>query len=176
VPASLRQRFRVRVPLEMSEYEFWLYERDRTRLWALTGKELARHAEPGDSLVSGAVGAIGYHSRVFVYDRFGLVNREVARRAVSDAEMRDPWQPPGHLKGVPPEYFLPARPTFLDAQILARPLDAEVPGYRTLFHLIPRERGSGKLRILRLVQRSDLPARGGLEREEFQRLSQDTEG
>jgi hypothetical protein len=155
VPSDVRFRFRIRHKM-VSEYAFWKLEKERTQRWALTGRELALHAEPGDSLVIGSIGAIGYHSRLFIYDSFGLVNREVARRSVSDAEVRNPWRPPGHHKGVPREFFLPKRPTFLDAVLIKAPVpDAPVPGYRTVFYPIPPERASGPERLLRVLRRVD---------------------
>ena len=74
------------------------------------GRALREHAAPGDSIVYGAVGAIGYFSRLRVFDRNGLVTREVALRPAPD-ELRSP----GHDKNVPPEFFLREghRPTWL---------------------------------------------------------------
>ena len=48
--------------------------------FALRGRALGASFRPGDSVVSGAVGAIGYYGDVVVLDVFGLVDREVAQR------------------------------------------------------------------------------------------------
>ena len=68
---------------------------------------LATIEAPGDSIVLGAIGAIACHSDLFVYDRYGLVTREVAMREVSGGRNRSP----GHDKHVPITYFLDDEPT-----------------------------------------------------------------
>jgi hypothetical protein len=154
VPASLRYAFRIRAPIGLSEYGFWEYERDRTQVWVLMGKELARRARPGDSIAQGPIGAVGYFSRLHIYDMFGLVNREVAMRPVTDAEVRNPWRPPGHHKGVPKEFFLPQQPTWLEASfMLLKVLEPEIPGYHTIFHVMPPSKTLGRARVLRLIER-----------------------
>lgn len=154
VPGSLRYAFRIRAPVGMSEYTFWKHERDRTRTWVVLGKELARRAKPGDSIVQGPIGAVGYFSRLHVYDMFGLVNREVAMRPITDAEVRDPWRPPGHHKGVPKEFFLPQQPTWLEASFMvAKVLEPEIPGYHTVFQVMPPSKILGRARVLRLIER-----------------------
>ena len=93
-----------------SEVQQWRNMSDRAGYWAEVGRALARHAPPNASLVYGAVGAIGYHSNLFIHDRNGLVTREVAMRPPHQ-ELRSP----GHDKVVPAEFFLRLDPTFLDA-------------------------------------------------------------
>lgn len=154
VPGALRYAFRIRAPIGMSEYQFWQHERDRTKVWVILGHELARRAKPGDSLAQGPIGAVGYFSRLHIYDMFGLVNREVALRPVTDAEVRDPWRPPGHHKGVPKEFFLPQKPTWLQASFMwAKVLEPEIPGYRTIFQVMPPHELLEQTRILRLIER-----------------------
>ncbi len=156
VPDSIRYRFRIRAPIAMSEYQFWALERDRTQCWAVLGHTLAQLADPDASLVMGPIGAVGYYSRLKIYDSFGLVNREVARREVSDAEVRNPWRPPGHHKGVSKEFFLPERPTYLAADLVKQPIVSdEIPGYRTVFLTLPAVKVLGATRVLRLLERID---------------------
>ncbi|MEM1453004.1 MAG: hypothetical protein AAGI22_28135 [Planctomycetota bacterium] len=119
VPESARQAFHFRhnqtlsgVAPSTSEVEQWRNMRGRAEVWAETGRALARHAPPEASVVFGAVGAIGYFSNLFVYDRNGLVTREVALR-----EPHATLRSPGHDKVVPPEYFLRYDPTYLDVGI-----------------------------------------------------------
>ena len=72
------------------------------------GELLRKHTRPGDSLVAGAVGAQAYFSDVFIYDRLGLVTREVATRDVQQTE-----RAAGHDKGVSAAYFLKDKPTIM---------------------------------------------------------------
>ena len=156
VPGSLRYALRIRAPIGVSEYEFWKQERDRTQTWVMMGKLLAERANPGDSLARGPIGAVGYFSRLHIYDMFGLVNREVALRPLTDAEVRDPWRPPGHHKGVPKEFFLPQRPTWLDASFMVTKVSApEIPGYHLVFELMPPSPLLGRARVLRLIERDE---------------------
>jgi hypothetical protein len=156
VPASLRYAWRIRPPIAMSEYRFWQIERDRTRSWVVLGKELARRARPGDALAQGPIGAVGYFSRLHIHDMFGLVDREVALRPVSDAELRDPWRPPGHHKVVPREFFLPRQPRWLEVSFVTnRRTPPEIPGYRTTFEELPPLEALGNNRLLRVIERVD---------------------
>jgi hypothetical protein len=51
------------------------------------------------------------------------------------------------------EFFLPHRPTYLEAVLIGQRLPApQIPGYRTSFH--PVELGGSK-RVLRLIERVD---------------------
>lgn len=119
VPESSRLAFHFRhnqtlmgVKPSASEAEQWRNMADRAGYWAEVGSALARYSPPGSSLVYGAVGAIGYHSNLFIHDRNGLVTREVAMRPPHQ-ELRSP----GHDKVVPAAFFLRRAPTFLDAGI-----------------------------------------------------------
>ena len=121
VPEATRLRFHFRhnqtlmgVKPSASEVEQWRNMSDRAGYWAEVGRALAQHAPPRSSLVYGAVGAIGFHSNLFIHDRNGLVTREVAMRPPHQ-ELRSP----GHDKAVPPEFFLRYSPTFLDAGLCA---------------------------------------------------------
>jgi arabinofuranosyltransferase len=93
----------------------WL--RMRVFVWRKVGLALKRHSYEGDSIVVGAVGALGYYSELHVYDRLGLVNREVvewARRQGPSMMLRSP----GHDFKVSRSFFLDARPTFLDFVVI----------------------------------------------------------
>ena len=138
VPESARLAFHFRhnqtlmgVEPSASELQQWRNMSDRAAYWAAVGRSLARHAPPGSSLVYGAVGAIGYHSGLFIHDRNGLVTREVAMRP-PHAQLRSP----GHDKVVPAEFFLRYDPTFLDAGLCAA--DA----------FPPRAKGGARLEVL----------------------------
>jgi len=96
-----------------SEYQQWARMKAQAQEWRDLGRVVAHMTEPGDSIVFSAVGAIGYFSRLFVFDRNGLVTREVA--------LREPLAvptSPGHDKTVGPTFFLKDDPTILEAHFL----------------------------------------------------------
>ena len=65
-------------------------------------------------MVAGAIGNVGYYSDLTVFDRVGLVDREVASLPIDLAQLHSP----GHDRLVDPVFFLDRHPTFLDAQLL----------------------------------------------------------
>jgi len=77
------------------------------------GELLREHARPGDSLVAGAVGAQAYFSDLFIYDRLGLVTREVATR-----DVRQTVRAAGHDKGVSAAFFLKDEPTIMHIDLV----------------------------------------------------------
>jgi hypothetical protein len=114
VPRGVRRAldFRWNLPGYATEVERWRGMRGNTARWTLLGKALALHTRPGESLVFDGIGAVGYHSGLFIHDQYGLVDREVARR--------DPGAGPrsaGHDKFVEPEFFLGREPTYLGAYL-----------------------------------------------------------
>lgn len=120
VPQTVREQFRFRHNVESykTELDQWHAQSANTREWGIRGKALRAYvdglnwAEGEPSYVAGAVGAVGYYSDLFIFDKHGLVTPEVARRATSRDE---PLRSPGHDKYVPTEYFLKDRPTILEA-------------------------------------------------------------
>ena len=105
--------FRWNKPVAVTEYGQWHFQRDQARNWALLGRALARHTRPGESIIRGPVGAVGYFTELEVLDLNGLVTREVALRAVEPQRVS-----PGHDKHVEPTYFFPRRPTYLGADLV----------------------------------------------------------
>ncbi len=71
---------------------------------------LKRISLPGDSLVFGGIGSMGYYSDLFIYDQYGLVTREVALRPQNDDE---PLSTPGHDLRVESNFFIKQRPTYI---------------------------------------------------------------
>lgn len=114
VPASVREalHFRWNDPRVQTECEMWRSMRDRAQQWEMTGRALALHTRPGESIVLSNIGAISYFTELHVYDLFGLVSPEVARREAPLARAS-----PGHDKGVSPEFFLDRKPDYLGAWI-----------------------------------------------------------
>lgn len=115
VPRDLLGNFRFRYNTKAfrTETEQWQFMKKNSERWAALGKALATVTQPDESLVAGAVGAIGYYSNLVILDRFGLVAREVALAPVTRRR-----RSPGHDKAVPPAFFLPKNPTYLDARLV----------------------------------------------------------
>ena len=115
-PQDLLQRyhFRWNSPEARSEYEQWAMQRYQADVWATIGRGLGRSTSPGESMIRGPVGAVGYFSELFLYDLNGLVTPEVARRDVPLTR-----RSPGHDKHVSFDYFFPRRPTYLAAVLVA---------------------------------------------------------
>jgi hypothetical protein len=115
VPHSIRERFhfRWRVDNHTSEYQRWVSQEKNGRLWAVLGRVLKEHTQPGESLVYGRIGAVGYFSDLIIYDRKGLVNREVAMQVPADDH-----QSPGHDKRAPLAFFFSDDgPTYMFAKL-----------------------------------------------------------
>ncbi|HMV67353.1 MAG TPA: hypothetical protein PKA64_10915, partial [Myxococcota bacterium] len=115
VPVETLRAFRVRYNTRAfrTEYEQWTYMRGNARAWVALGEALHQLEEPGDSIVLGAIGAVGYHTELTVYDRFGLVSPEVLDAPEEDGKRRSP----GHERAVPISFFLPHEPTVLRAEL-----------------------------------------------------------
>lgn len=96
-----------------SELERWRTSVANLERFRWIGKGLAQVAGPGDSIAVGAIGAIGYDSGLVVYDRNGLVDREVAAQPASE-EARSA----GHDKRVPRAFFLDRNPTIFQALLV----------------------------------------------------------
>ncbi len=123
VPSSVREALDVRGSEEkfLSEHEKWDNMDDHTRTWLALGEALRTVSRPGDALVAGGIGAVGYASDLVVHDRFGLVDPEVAARPLPEGRLTES---PGHDKGVPASFFADRRPRFLHARFVAGRLAA----------------------------------------------------
>jgi hypothetical protein len=127
-PASLRRSLHFRKDREFqTEVARWQEMQQNAAAWDLWGRALAQHTDPGESIILGGIGVIGYRApKLLIYDTYGLVTPEVAASAEPLAEAS-----PGHDIRVQNDFFLkpeilrqlPTRPTYLGAQVgLARPL------------------------------------------------------
>jgi hypothetical protein len=108
IPETVRNRFGLRgnrLPHKL-EYSQWLFQKGKAEDWEIIGRTLKGCTNPSDTLVRGAIGAIGYYSGLYIYDRFGLVNREVASRNIHPH-----LASPGHDKWVELTYFMDKDPT-----------------------------------------------------------------
>lgn len=123
VPEPVRSAFHFRydAPRFRSELEQWAFMRHNARTWKAIGLALQQYARPGDTLVEGAIGNIGYYSGLFIYDRFGLVTPKVTRFQASEDETRSP----GHDRQVPAVFFLEDQPTFLHVDRVSGPQAAK---------------------------------------------------
>ena len=64
--------------------------KDRAERWSVLGRALAVHTREGESIVMGTIGAAGYYSRLFIYDRRGLVTPEVNETPVPSGQRATP--------------------------------------------------------------------------------------
>ncbi len=114
VPKSVREQFHFRTKSDqfLSEAQQWEYMADNGVRWSELGRRLAELTEPEESLVCGAIGAVGYYSGLEIFDVNGLVSPEVARRPTKILRA------PGHDKAVPRSFFLDRNPTYVRASML----------------------------------------------------------
>ena len=144
IPAAARERFRFRFNTAAfnSEFEQWELQVENVAAWTVRGRALKSYVAQRDlpdqhpSYVVGAIGATGYYSNLYIYDKHGLVTPEVARRAVEPGE---PRRSPGHDKQVPVEHFLKDAPTILRASVVenvdARAVANMCDGWAAALHL-----------------------------------------
>jgi len=121
VPPAARARFHFRYSQPASsEFERWLIDSRTPEAWKEIGLALRTLSNPGESVVLGAIGAVGYYSGLEVFDRYGLVHREIALRP-----FQGPYGLPGHDKGVPITYFIDRHPTFVYFRVVTGPTSQE---------------------------------------------------
>jgi len=94
----------------MTEWARWENMLMNTRQFAVRGRALRAALDRDTTVVSRAIGALGYHSELYIYDQYGLVSREVALREISPDALD---QSPGHDKMVPPIFFIEYEPDIL---------------------------------------------------------------
>jgi arabinofuranosyltransferase len=113
VSVEVRKRYEIRYNSKAfrSEVEQWRFMKSNTDARLLTAQWLHEFTKPGESLVCGAIGVIGYYTDLFIYDQYGLVTREVSTRAGKRKN-----RSPGHEKAVKPIFFLNQKPTYLFAR------------------------------------------------------------
>ncbi len=116
---AFRQKHHFRMNQEKekyrSEYQQWAFQRDNARVWSVRGRAMKRWCDPDDTFVNGGIGATAYWSDLFIYDRNGLVTREVVEQQVAtDENMRSP----GHDRTVSIDFFLAKEPDIIRAAIV----------------------------------------------------------
>ena len=115
VPEATRRAYKYRYshPGFLSKYEELVEHRQGVAYSREAGLALHANSEPGDSLVTGSIEAIGYYSELVIHDRFGLVDWEIARWVVGENDRKLPLRSPGHDVKVSRDFFLERHPTFL---------------------------------------------------------------
>ena len=162
VPPAIRRffHFRWNSPVVKTELEQWRQMKRNLDDWSILGKALNGMSKPGDTYVSAAIGAVGYHSDLTIYDACGLVDLEVAHRTVEAPGRRSA----GHDKYVEPEFFLNRDPTFLRAIVVPGMHRASVeedfrrrlpPGYAVEARRIPPRSAQGKKNLFVVMQRRE---------------------
>jgi hypothetical protein len=96
-----------------SEWQRWKTGVGNLAMFKMLGRGLRQVADPADTLTFGAIGAVGYESRLHIHDRNGLVDREVAMRSGTSES-----KTAGHDKQVPRAWFLDRHPTLFHAVIV----------------------------------------------------------
>lgn len=139
VPEAIRSHFHFRynTTAYRSEIDIWRVMQQNSERWAEAGPALAKYALPGDSLVVGPIGHIGYYSNLTIYDCYGLVDREVAKLTMEAIDRLRYQENPslgtnpvrrsaGHDKEVPASFFLDRQPTYIYAgALVGRDLESE---------------------------------------------------
>jgi hypothetical protein len=125
VPLALRQKldFRWSKRVFASEIAQWRRVAELRGQLELLAAGLAGATRPGESLVADAIGVVGYRTQLWIHDRFGLVDREVARLPIPPLRAS-----PGHDRAVSAPFFLGRRPDYLEAFVVpaGTPLETEV--------------------------------------------------
>lgn len=108
VPESIRSHFHFRLNSEawQSELSMRSSMQSRTEEWTRLGRALALCTEPEQSMILAGIGAIGYHSRLEIMDRYGLVSPEVLESATPQEKAS-----PGHDIEVPTTFFYDQKPS-----------------------------------------------------------------
>jgi hypothetical protein len=117
VPRAVREAlfFRWSAEEPLGEHEQWRLMKSQAERWSALGRALARHTQPGEALIHGTIGAVGYHSRLRIHDPFGLVNREAFKPDEGEPVRRSP----GHHRRVPLSTFMRYDPEYLDAELVS---------------------------------------------------------
>lgn len=123
VPHGIRRALHFRLSDKdfLSELNRWQNQKENSEGFTKRGLALAQIAQPGDAVVTAAVGAVGYWSGITVYDQHGLVTKEVAYQDLPPGPLT---QSPGHDKHVEPDYFVKYMPKFLYARAVEGKLAA----------------------------------------------------
>lgn len=117
VPQSVRAAYHFRWNRGgyIDEVSHWRFMQKNTRHWQMKAKAISFATRPGESMIVGPIGNMGYFTELFFYDCYGLTTK-LDRSLFSQAAL----QSPGHDMKVPPRYFLDKQPTYFDARVTKR--------------------------------------------------------
>ena len=146
--------------VSLGELGAWERSKANCELWARMGRALAAVARPGDSIVLGPIGAVGYFSELHLYDQGGLIDRDVARRPPSEVK-----RSPGHDRAVPIRWFAEEEPTFAFARLTHRRPGLERAAERAFALYLERPEEGDLARHYR-AEIVELPADAGFEPDE----------
>lgn len=114
-------------PHLLHQYETYEFQRDiEVPRWTAAGRWLGQHADADASIACVPIGAVGYYSKLPLYDMMGLTDRHIAHKRISIGSGQ-----PGHEKHDGP-YILSRKPTYLllgNIQVLDAPMDLEDPKF-----------------------------------------------
>ena len=153
VPESVRRVFHFRFSWPYrTEYEMWeinIFEDRKEEALALKAR-----FKPGDSIVAGGIGVLGYYSGMHVYDRYGLVDRRVAMRLRQPSHLASP----GHDGKVYTDFFLADEPIIvLHGRIDGPPPSRKNPEYPLLRRIRMKAESWRKLSVWRRYVPEVLP-------------------
>ena len=145
--SGMRQalHFRWNSDQSVSEIEQWEFMRNEVVKNSRLGRALALHTEPGERLIRGNVGAVGFFSELYLLDVNGLVIPEVA--AASKPVER---ASPGHDRKVDASFFRKWKPDYQFAVILPSMMGSGIGMTDRWNMLIQR----GKLKLERIPLRA----------------------
>jgi arabinofuranosyltransferase len=110
-----------------NELKRWERMENNPVRWKADAAALMQVVRPTDRLVSGAIGALGYFTNLYIFDQHGLIDGDVTKRR-DRSQLR--W--PGHDKFVKKGFFLNKNPEILEYQVLSgkdAALKVAVAGY-----------------------------------------------
>jgi hypothetical protein len=122
VPRRVRELAHFRWSQEFrSEHAMWKKGVEDMRSWIETGRALGLHVRPGESMVLGNIGALGYYApELVVYDTQGLTNREPLVPLDPAAH-----EMPGHDRKVQMDVFEKYQPTYFISRVVGAELALE---------------------------------------------------
>jgi arabinofuranosyltransferase len=113
--------FRWNQNLARTELEQWSFMKNEVKESSLLGRALSRYTAPGERLIRGNIGAVGYYSELVILDVNGLVITEVA-----EAENTVEFASPGHDRRVEASFFRDWQPDYQYATIMPASLSPRV--------------------------------------------------
>ena len=96
-----------------NELKRWERMENNPTRWKADASALMQVVRPTDRLVTGAIGALGYFTNLYIFDQHGLIDGGVSQRR-DRAQLR--W--PGHDKFVKKGFFLNKEPEILEYQVV----------------------------------------------------------